>query len=130
MPQDAEHALGGQVDIGGELVGIPAQQVITGIGVDRAECAGVDGDFELVHHLVAGERRVIGFEIELEVGQEVISAQEVEASGGVGIILVLGRFLGLGLDVEGALEADLLLVVDRHVQKPARGGRARASCRC
>ena len=28
MPQDAEHALGGQVNAGGKLVGIPAEQVI------------------------------------------------------------------------------------------------------
>ena len=118
MPQDAEHALGREIDIGGELVGIPAEQVIAGVGVDRAECAGVDGDLELVHHLVAGEGGVIGFEVELEVGEEVVGPQEVEAGGGVGVVLVLGRFLGLGLDIERAGEADLFLVIDGHVQEP------------
>ena len=43
--------------------------------------------------------------------------QEVEAGGGVGVVLVLGRLLGLGLDVELAREADLLGVVDRHVHE-------------
>ena len=118
--QDAEHALSGQVEVGGELVGVPAHQVVSGIGVDRAQCAGTDGHFELVHHLVAGERGMIGFEIELEMRQQVISAQEVEAGGGVGIVLVFGRFLGLGLDVESSLEADLLLVVDRHLEELAK----------
>ena len=62
--------------------------------------------------------------------EQVVFAQEVQAGGGVGVVLVLGRLLGLGLDVELALEADLLLVVDRHVQELRRGGPARASCRC
>ena len=30
---------------------------------------------------------------------------------------MLGRLLRLGLDVELALEADLLLVIDRHVEE-------------
>ena len=73
---------------------------------------------QLVHHLVAGERGVIGFEVELEVGQEVIGPQEVQAGGGVGVVLVLGGFLGFGLDVERACEADLFLVIDGHVEEP------------
>ena len=93
------------------------EQVIAGVGVDRAERAGADGDLQLVHHLVAGQGGVIGFEVELEVGQQVVGPQEVQAGGGVGIVLVLGRLLGLGLDVERAGEADLLLVVDGHVQE-------------
>ena len=93
------------------------EQVIAGIGVDRAERARADGDLELVHHLVTGEGGVVGLEVELEVGQQVVGPQEVEAGGGVGVVLVLGRLLGLGLDVERAGEADLLLVVDGHVEE-------------
>ena len=61
---------------------------------------GADGDFQLVHHRVAGERGVVGLEVELEVRQQVVGPQEVEAGGGVGVVLVLGRLLRLGLDVE------------------------------
>ena len=94
-------------------------RVVAGVGVDRAQRPGADGDLQLVHHLVAGERGVVGLEVELEVGQQVVGPQEVQARGGVGIVLVLGRFLGLGLDVEGAAEADLLLVIDGHVEEAA-----------
>ena len=62
---------------------------------------------------------MIGFEVELEVRQELVSPEEVQACGGVGIILVLGRLLGFGLDIERAAEADLLLVIDGHVKEPA-----------
>ena len=40
----------GQVDVGRELVGVPAEERVAGVGVDRAEGAGVDGDSQLVHH--------------------------------------------------------------------------------
>ena len=98
--EDAEHALRGQVDVGGELVGVPAQQVVAGVGVDRAQGARADGDLQLVHHRVAGQRGVVGLDVQLEVRQQVVGPQEVQAGGGVGVVLVLGRLLGLGLDVE------------------------------
>ena len=53
----------------------------------------------------------------LKCGSRSYCAQEVEAGGRVGIVLVLGRLLRLGLDVELALEADLLGVIDGHVQE-------------
>ena len=37
--EDDEHDLRGQVDVGGELVGVPAQEQVAGVGVDRAEDA-------------------------------------------------------------------------------------------
>ena len=67
---------------------------------------------------MTGQGGVVGFEVELEVGEQVVGPQEVQAGGGVGVVLVLGRFLGLGLDVERAGEADLFLVIDRHVEEP------------
>ena len=48
---------------------------------------------------------------------QVVLAQEVEAGRRVGIVLMLGRLLRLRLDVELAREADLLGVVDGHVQE-------------
>lgn len=37
--QDDHHALRGQVDVGWELVGVPAQQQVAGVGVDAAQVA-------------------------------------------------------------------------------------------
>ena len=51
---------------------------------------------------------------------QVVLAEEVEAGGGVGVVLVLGRLLRLRLDVELAVEADLLGVIDGHVQEPGQ----------
>ncbi len=111
------HALRGEVDIGGELVGVPAQEHVAGVGVDRAQDAGAAGDFELVLNRVAGERRVIGFQVEFQVIDEIVLAEEVGARGGVGIVLVFGGLLGFRLDVELAGEADLFGVINSHVEK-------------
>ena len=111
------HALRGEIDIGRELVGVPAEEHVAGVGVDRAKHARAAGDFHFVLHRVAGERGVVGFEIQLQVVDETVLAEEVAARRRVGIVLMLGRLLGLGLDVELAGEADLLGVVDGHVQE-------------
>ncbi len=52
-------------------------------------------------------------------GQELVCPQEIQAGGGVRVVLVLGRLLGLRLDVERPVEADLLLVIDGHVEEAA-----------
>jgi hypothetical protein len=57
---------------------------------------------------VAGQRRVVGLDVELEVLLEAVGAQEGDPAGDVEVVLVLGRLLRLGLDQELALEADLL----------------------
>ena len=56
---------------------------------------------------VAGERRVVGLDVELEMLVEAVGAQEGDAAGDVEIVLVLRRLLRLRLDEELALEADL-----------------------
>ena len=48
---------------------------------------------------------------------QLVLPQEVQAGGGVGVVLVLGRLHRLRLDVKLALEADLLLVLDGHVEE-------------
>ncbi len=66
---------------------------------------------------MAGQRGVVGLDVELEVFEQAVLAEEVQAGRRVGIVLVLGRFFRLGLDVEGPGETELLLVVHRHVHE-------------
>ena len=115
--EHAEHGVGREVDVGRKLVGVPAEELIAGVGVDRSQRTRGTGNFELMLHRVTGERGVVGLDVELEVRQQAVLAQEVKTGGGVGIILMLGRLLGLGLDVELSLEADLLFVLHCHAQK-------------
>ena len=115
--EDLDHDVGGHVDIDGELVGVPADEFVTGIGVDAAEGIGGGGDGEFVLDGVSGEGGVIGFDVELEVLEEPVFAKEVEAGGGVAVVLVGGRLAGFWFDVELAFEADLLFVVDGHVEE-------------
>ena len=72
---------------------------------------------EFVHHGVPGQRRVIGFDVELERVGQAVPAQERDAVGGVEIILMDGRFLGLGLDQKLPAEPDLALVFDGEVKE-------------
>ena len=60
---------------------------------------------------------MVRLDVQFEVRQQVVFPQEVQARRRVGIVLVLGRFLRFWLDVELALEPDLLLVIHRQMQK-------------
>ena len=115
--QHAEHDVGGEVEVARELVGVPAEKGVATVGVDRAEGPGGDGDFHFMLHGVTGQGGVVGFQVELEVVEQAVFAEEVEAGGGVGVVLVRGGFARLGLDVELALESDLLGVVDGEVKQ-------------
>ena len=68
-------------------------------------------------HRVARQRRVVGLDVQLEIVQQIEFAQEIQARRRVGIVLMLGRFFRLGLDVELAFEADLLFVIHGQVQE-------------
>ncbi len=115
--EDREHDLGGEVDIGGELVGIPTEEEVAGIGVDTTEGIGGAGDFEFMLHGMSGERGMVGLKVELEVTHEVVFAEEVEAGGCVGVVLVFGGFFGFGFDVELAVVLDGFFVGDGHVEE-------------
>ena len=67
-------------------------------------------------HRVAGERGVIGFQVELEVFGAAVFAQEVQARCGVEVVLAFGRFLGFGRR-KRPFESYLLRVIDGHVEK-------------
>ena len=115
--EDAEHDGAGEVEAARELVGIPADEFVAGVGINGAEFSRGSGDFAFVVHGVAGESGVIGFEVELEVLQKVVFPQEIQAGGCVAVVLVTGWLLRFRLDVERALEADLFFVVHSHVEK-------------
>ena len=110
------HHGGGLVQVGRELVEIPAKQHVALVGVERTEHAVVTRDTDLVLVGVAGEVRVVAFEVELEDVDQVIGAQEVACRGRVEVVLVRRRFLGLRLDEELGVHADLLGVVGAHVK--------------
>ena len=64
---DQVHGEGGVVEVGGELVGVPAQEQVAAVGVHGAEEVVCDGVGEFVVEGVAGEGGVVGFEVEFEV---------------------------------------------------------------
>ncbi len=55
---------------------------------------------------------MVGFDVKLEILVKAIVTQEADDGGAVVVILVLGRFLWLGFDVEIAGEADAATIVD------------------
>ncbi len=118
-PQDRNHREREFAHVGVELVGVPAEELVTGVRVDRTEQTVGDRELDLVLEGVAGERRVIGLDVELEVPVEAVGLEEGHAARDVEIVLVLGRFLRLGLDEELAPEPDRLRIIDRHVHERA-----------
>ena len=101
----------------GELVGVPAEQVIAAIGVNAAQLTLGRGELEVVFKGVAGQGGVVGFDVDFEFVQQVVFAQEAQDGGGIVVVLVLGRLFGLGLYEQGAGKADCLFVFNGHVQE-------------
>ena len=66
---------------------------------------------------MAGEGGVVGLEVQFQVFEQAVLAEKIQTSRGVRIVLVLGRFLRFGLDVERALKAQLAFVIHREAQK-------------
>ncbi len=65
--EHAKHNVRGQVQVAGELIGIPSKEGVPPIGVDGTEGIGSNGNFHFVFHGVARKRRMIGLQVELEV---------------------------------------------------------------
>ena len=95
----------------------PAEQVIAAIGVNAAQFAIGRGELEVVFKGVAGQGGVIGFDVELELVQQVVFAEEAQNGSGVVVVLVLGRLFGFGFHEQGAGKADCLFVFNGHVQE-------------
>ena len=115
--EDHEHALGCQVEIRWKLIGVPTQEQVTGVRIDRTEHPLHPCIVQFVHHRVTGQGGVVGLEIELEVGGQVVGAEEVAAGGRVAVVLVLGRLFRLRFDQKLPFEADFLGVVDGKVHE-------------
>ena len=115
--ENAQHDVGRKVKVARKLIGVPAEERVATIGIDGAKRVCGDGDFHFVFHGVAGQRGVVGLEVELEVTEQIVLAQKVEASSGVGIVLVRGRFSGLWLDVKLSRKSDLFGMVHREMKQ-------------
>ena len=118
LPEDDEHALRREINVGRELVRVPAEQHVARVGVDAAERSLNRRVDQLVHHRVAGERGVIRLDVEFHVLLEIVLPDEIQARRRVEVVLVLGRLLRFGLEQELPGKADRLGEVDRHVHEP------------
>src|SRR5664280_2028157 len=114
---DFHHRECGGIRISRHLVSIPAKKGVALVGVDAAQLPVDAAVAQLMLEGVTGKGRVVGFDIELEEGVEVVAAQEGKCVRGIEIILVLRRLEGLGLDEELPCEPDLVSVVDGHVKE-------------
>ena len=115
--EDFFHDAGGEVKVGGELVGVPADELVALVGIDGAEGIGGDGNSHFMKHGMTGEGGVVCLQVELEVPHEAVFAEEIQARSGIRIVLVSGRFAWFWFDVELTFEANFFRVVDGHVQQ-------------
>ena len=93
--------------------------LVAAVHVDRAEDAERLRERDLVLEAVAGQQRVVLLDVDLDLVLEAVRLQEAVHGGDVVVVLVLGRLVRLGLDQDGALEADLVLVLDHQVHEAA-----------
>ena len=115
--EDVVHRLGGEVVIGAELVGVPSEQHVAGVGIDTAQGSLHAGVVDFVHHGMTGQRGVVGFQIQFEVVLQVIRSQEIHARRRIAVILMLGRLFRFRLDQKLTGKPDLFGVVDGHVKE-------------
>ena len=107
------HAKGRVIDVKGELVGIPAQEHVPLIGVDAAQHAVHGGDAKIVLEGMSGKRRVIGFDVQLEILVQPVLPQKSDGRCGIKVVLVLHGLLRFGFDIEVAGKTDTPAVVHR-----------------
>ena len=119
-PDDLQHRQRQFLDRVGELVRIPAILVVTAIGVDRPENAQGPSGRDLMLEGVPGQRGVVRLDIDLHFVLEAIGLEEAVHGRRVEVILMLGRLVRLRLDQDGAVEADLVLVLDDEAQEAAQ----------
>ena len=69
---------------------------------------------------VAGQRGVVRLDVHLHFFFQAIGEEEAVDGFDVEIILMLGRLMRLGFDQDIALETDLVLMLDDHLQEAAK----------
>ena len=74
--QDLEHAERHLLDADREAVEVPAEPVVAGVGVDRAEDAGVDRGRHLVVEVVARQRGVVDLDVDLDLVLEAVALRK------------------------------------------------------
>ena len=104
-------------DVVGELVGVPLALHVAAVHVDGAKYSQVNRRGDFMFETVAGQRGVVGFDVDLDFLFEPVLLQEAKHRSGVKVVLVLGRLTRFGFNQDGALEADLVLVFDHHIQE-------------
>ena len=77
-----------------------------------------DGVGDLVMERVAGERGVVGLDVQPVFVLEPVPDEEAVDRRRVVVVLVLGRLHGLGLDQQRAFEPDPVLVLGDEVEEP------------
>ena len=117
LVDDFPHHCSGFVQVRWEFIDVPANELVTLVGIERAEHSGGTRHADLVLVGVSGQVRVVTFQIELEVIGQVVGLQECDRRGSIEVVLVRRRFLGLGFDEELCVQADLLGVVHAHVEE-------------
>jgi hypothetical protein len=114
--QHDQHDLRGEVEVGGELVGVPADELVATVGIDRAERPALAATVSSCSMVWPARSAWLVSMLSLKCSSQIVFAQEVEA--GAASSRTGGWWAPrLRLDVELAGEADLLLVVDRHVKE-------------
>ena len=112
-----EHTLGCQVDIRRKLVCVPTEQQIARIGVDASQCPLDAGIFKFMHHRMPCERRMVCFDIELDVIHQAVRTTEIQARGCIEVILMFCWLFRLGFEQELSFESDLFRVIDSHMHE-------------
>ena len=102
-----------------ELIRVPAVLRIAAVDVDRTEDAERRGGGNFMLEAVAGERCMVGFDVDLHLVLEAVALQEAVHRRGVKIVLMLGGLVRLRLDQDRAVEADAMLVIDDERQEAA-----------
>ncbi len=114
---DLVHTHRGLVNIVGELVGIPAEEIVSLVSVNRAEHSVNSRNAQVVLEGVSCECCVVCLDIHLEILIETVLANESDRGCRVEIVLMLHRLLRLGLDVKITGKSDRSAVFYRHSHK-------------
>ncbi len=87
------------------------------VRVDAAKHSVDRRNTELALKSMPRERRVVRFDVHLEVLVQAILPQEPDRRCSVEIVLMLHRFFRLRLDVEIAFKTNASAIIDRHMHK-------------